>query len=197
MDVIPQRCLKSAGAALDRAKEQGGNNYQFYTAGGTTRALRQLVLESNLRPGLERKEFFIQYQPQVTVNDCHLVGMEALVRWQHPGLGLLYPKEFIHLAEESGLIISLGDWVFRDACFQNRNWQQLGLKPMRLAVNFSARQFQQPTFISDCRGDLEGDEPGSYVARIRNYREFDNEGSGASDREVTRVENDGYQGRDR
>jgi diguanylate cyclase (GGDEF)-like protein len=140
--------LKSAGAALDRAKEQGGNNYQFYTAGGTTRALRQLVLESNLRPGLERKEFFIQYQPQVTVNDFHLVGMEALVRWQHPGLGLLYPKEFIHLAEESGLIISLGDWVFRGACFQNRNWQQLGLAPMRLAVNFSARQFQQPTFIS-------------------------------------------------
>jgi len=140
--------LKSAGAALDRAKEQGGNTYQFYTAGGTTRALRQLVLESNLRPGLERKEFFIQYQPQVTVNDCHLVGMEALVRWQHPGLGLLYPKEFIHLAEESGLIISLGEWVFRNACFQNRNWQQLGLKPMRLAVNFSARQFQQPTFIS-------------------------------------------------
>ncbi|HJX89378.1 MAG TPA: EAL domain-containing protein [Pyrinomonadaceae bacterium] len=140
--------LKSAGAALDRAKEQGGNNYQFYTAGGTTRALRQLVLESNLRPGLERKEFFIQYQPQVTVNDFHLVGMEALVRWQHPSLGLLYPKEFIHLAEESGLIISLGDWVFRGACFQNRNWQQLGLAPMRLAVNFSARQFQQPTFIS-------------------------------------------------
>jgi len=140
--------LKSAGAALDRAKDQGGNNYQFYTAGGTTRALRQLVLESNLRPGLERKEFFIQYQPQVTVNDFHLVGMEALVRWQHPSLGLLYPKEFIYLAEESGLIISLGDWVFRGACFQNRNWQQLGLKPMRLAVNFSARQFQQPTFIS-------------------------------------------------
>jgi len=140
--------LKSAGAALDRAKDQGGNNYQFYTAGGTTRALRQLVLESNLRPGLERKEFFIQYQPQVTVNDFHLVGMEALVRWQHPSLGLLYPKEFIYLAEESGLIISLGDWVFRGACLQNRNWQQLGLKPMRLAVNFSARQFQQPTFIS-------------------------------------------------
>jgi FOG: EAL domain len=118
------------------------------TRQGNNRALRQLVLESNLRPGLERKEFFIQYQPQVTVNDFHLVGMEALVRWQHPGLGLLYPKEFIHLAEESGLIISLGDWVFRGACLQNRNWQQLGLKPMRLAVNFSARQFQQPTFIS-------------------------------------------------
>ncbi|HEV8367342.1 MAG TPA: EAL domain-containing protein [Pyrinomonadaceae bacterium] len=141
--------LKSAGAALDRAKEQGGNNYQFYTAGGTTRALRQLVLESNMRPGLERKEFFVQYQPQVTINDFHLVGMEALVRWHHPGLGLLYPKEFIHLAEESGLIISLGGWVFREACFQNKAWQEAGLAPVRLAVNFSARQFQQPTFIPD------------------------------------------------
>jgi diguanylate cyclase (GGDEF)-like protein/PAS domain S-box-containing protein len=140
--------LKSAGAALDRAKEQGGNNYQFYTAGGTTRALRQLVLESNMRPGLERDEFFVQYQPQVSIHDFHLVGMEALVRWQHPNLGLLYPTEFIQLAEESGLIIPLGEWVFREACVQNTAWQQAGLVPMRLAVNFSARQFQQSTFIS-------------------------------------------------
>jgi len=140
--------LKSAGAALDRAKEQGGNNYEFYTAGRTTRALRQLVLESNLRPGLERREFFVQYQPQVSSVDFHLVGMEALVRWQHPNLGLLYPTEFIHLAEDSGLIIPLGDWVFRIACLQNKAWQDASLVPMRLAVNFSARQFQQPSFIS-------------------------------------------------
>src|SRR5690349_20647852 len=140
--------LKSAGAALDRAKEQGGNNYQFYTAGRTTRALRQLVLESNLRPGLERREFVDQYQPQVSSADFHLVGMEALVRWQHPNLGLLYPNEFIQLAEDSGLIIPLGDWVFRTACSQNKTWQEAGLVPMRLAVNFSARQFQQPSFIS-------------------------------------------------
>ena len=140
--------LKSAGAALDRAKEQGGNNYEFYTAGRTTRALRQLVLESNLRPGLERREFFVQYQPQVSSVDFHLVGMEALVRWQHPNLGLLYPTEFIHLAEDSGLIIPLGDWVFRIACLQNKAWQDAALVPMRLAVNFSARQFQQPSFIS-------------------------------------------------
>jgi len=140
--------LKSAGAALDRAKEQGGNNYEFYTAGRTTRALRQLVLESNLRPGLERREFFVQYQPQVSSVDFHLVGMEALVRWQHPNLGLLYPTEFISLAEDSGLIIPLGDWVFRTACLQNKAWQDAALVPMRLAVNFSARQFQQPGFIS-------------------------------------------------
>lgn len=141
--------LKTAGVALDRAKAQGGGNYQFYTAGGTTRALKQLILESNLRPGLERSEFFIQYQPQVAIHDFHLVGMEALIRWQHPSLGLLYPSEFINLAEESGFIIALGDWVLRTGCAQNKAWQDAGLTPMRLSVNFSARQFQQPTFISD------------------------------------------------
>jgi diguanylate cyclase (GGDEF)-like protein/PAS domain S-box-containing protein len=141
--------LKTAGAALERAKVQGGNNYQFYTAGGTTRALKQLVLESNLRSGLERSEFFLQYQPQVAIHDFHLVGMEALVRWQHPSLGLLYPNEFITLAEESGMIISLGDWILRAACAQNKAWQDAGLAPMRLSVNFSARQFQQPAFIAD------------------------------------------------
>ncbi len=141
--------LKTAGAALDRAKVQGGGRYQFYTAGGTTRALKQLVLESNLRPGLERSEFFVQYQPQIAIRDFHLWGMEALIRWQHPSLGLLYPKEFIELAEESGMIISLGDWVMRTACAQSKVWQDAGLTPMRLSVNFSARQFQQPTFIAD------------------------------------------------
>ena len=141
--------LKTAGVALDRAKAQGRGTYQFYTAGGTTRALKQLILESNLRPGLERSEFFIQYQPQVAIHDFHLVGMEALIRWQHPSLGLLYPSEFINLAEESGFIIALGDWVLRTGCAQNKAWQDAGLTPMRLSVNFSARQFQQPTFISD------------------------------------------------
>ena len=141
--------LKTAGAALDRAKVQGGNTYQFYTAGGTTRALKQLVLESNLRPGLERSEFFIHYQPQVAIQDFHLVGMEALVRWQHPSFGLLYPSEFISLAEESGMIISLGDWIMRTACAQSKVWQDAGLAPMVVSVNFSARQFQQPTFIAD------------------------------------------------
>lgn len=141
--------LKTAGAALDRAKVQGGNTYQFYTAGGTTRALKQLVLESNLRPGLERSEFFVHYQPQISIRDFHLVGMEALVRWQHPSFGLLYPSEFISLAEESGMIISLGDWIMRTSCAQSKAWQDAGLAPMVVSVNFSARQFQQPTFITD------------------------------------------------
>jgi diguanylate cyclase (GGDEF)-like protein/PAS domain S-box-containing protein len=141
--------LKNASAALDRAKSLGGNVYQFYTAGGTTRALKQLVLESNLRPGLERAEFFVQYQPQVDIRGFHLVGMEALVRWQHPSLGLLYPSEFVPLAEESGLIIALGEWVMRTACAQSKAWQDAGLTPLRLSVNFSARQFQQATFMAD------------------------------------------------
>lgn len=139
--------LKSAGAALDRAKEQGGNNHQFYTAGRTTYALKQLVLESNLRPGIERGEFIVEYQPMVSVPDFRLVGMEALVRWKHPGLGLLYPGEFIQVAEDSGLIVQIGDWVLRTACFQNKSWQDAGFEPLRLSVNFSARQFQQPTFV--------------------------------------------------
>lgn len=140
--------LKNAGAALQRAKVQGGNNYEFYTAGGTTRALKQLVLESNLRGAIERSEFVVHYQPQVTIPDFHLVGMEALVRWKHPSLGLLYPSEFVPLAEDSGLIIALGEWVMRVACSQNMEWQDKGLSPMRLSVNFSARQFQQPAFIA-------------------------------------------------
>jgi diguanylate cyclase (GGDEF)-like protein/PAS domain S-box-containing protein len=140
--------LKNASAALDRAKVEGGNNYQFYTSGGTTRALKQLVLESNLRGALERSEFVVHYQPQVTIPDFHLIGMEALVRWRHPSLGLLYPCDFVPVAEDSGLIIALGEWVMRNACLQNKAWQDAGLAPMRLSVNFSARQFQQPAFIN-------------------------------------------------
>jgi diguanylate cyclase (GGDEF)-like protein len=140
--------LKSASTALDRAKVAGGNNYQFYTAGGTTRALKQLVLESNLRGALDRNEFIVHYQPQVALPDFHLVGMESLVRWRHPSLGMLPPSEFVPLAEDSGLIIALGDWVMRNACLQNKAWQDKGLAPMVLSVNFSARQFQQPAFIS-------------------------------------------------
>ncbi|MCM3874169.1 MAG: EAL domain-containing protein [Pyrinomonadaceae bacterium] len=139
--------LKSAGTALNRAKKLDGNNYQFYTAGRTTKALRQLVLEHNLRPGLEREEFIIHYQPQVNIQSFQLVAMEALVRWEHPALGLLYPSEFIGLAESSGLIVSIGEWVLRTACLQSKAWQDAGFDPLRVAVNLSARQFQQPLLV--------------------------------------------------
>lgn len=140
--------LKRAGTALNRAKEQGGNTYEFYTAGRTTRALKRLVLENNMRPGLERDEFIMYYQPQVHTQSFQLVGMEALMRWQHPGLGLLYPGEFIKLAEESGQIVAMGEWTLRTACLQNKQWQDAGFEPLRVAVNISARQFQQPGIVN-------------------------------------------------
>jgi diguanylate cyclase (GGDEF)-like protein len=139
--------LKTAATALNRAKGEGGNNYQFYTSGQTSHALKQLVLESNIRPGLERGEFLVAYQPQVDIKDFRIIGMEALARWQHPLLGLLQPGDFIPIAEDSGLIIPIGDCLMRAACNQNRLWQDNGLTPLRLAVNLSARQFQQTTFI--------------------------------------------------
>lgn len=100
-----------------------------------------------MRPGLENEEFIIHYQPQVNIRTFQIVGMEALIRWQHPGLGLLYPLEFIPLAENSGLIVSIGEWVLRCACAQSKSWQDAGFDPLRLAVNLSARQFQQPKLV--------------------------------------------------
>ncbi|MEP6742745.1 MAG: EAL domain-containing protein [bacterium] len=139
--------LKNAGTALNRAQEQDGNNYQFYTSGRTTKALKQLVLENNIRPALERGEFVFHYQPQVNMQTFQMVGMEALMRWQHPVLGLLYPSEFIKVAEESGLIVMLGDWAVRAACMQSKAWQDAGLDPLPMAVNLSPRQFQQPGLV--------------------------------------------------
>jgi diguanylate cyclase (GGDEF)-like protein/PAS domain S-box-containing protein len=140
--------LKSAGIALERAKEIGGGNYEFYTSGRTSHALKQLMLETTMRPGLERGEFVIDYQPLVDAKTFQLVGMEALVRWNHPSLGLLSPSEFIPLAEDSGSISLIGDWVMRTACAQTKGWINAGFAPMRLSVNVSARQFQQAAFIS-------------------------------------------------
>jgi diguanylate cyclase (GGDEF)-like protein/PAS domain S-box-containing protein len=139
--------LKSAGVALQRAKEKGRGDYEFYTSGHTSDALKQLMLESQMRPGLERGEFVVEYQPQVDVKTFQLVGMEALVRWNHPALGMLQPLDFIQLAEDTGMITQIGDWVLRTAFAQNKLWLDSGFSPMRLAVNVSARQFQQAAFI--------------------------------------------------
>lgn len=148
--------LKSAGAALNRAMEQDGHSYQFYTSGRTTKALRRLVLENNLRPALERGEFVLHYQPQVNLENFQIVGSEALIRWQHPGLGLLPPAEFIQVAEDSGLIVPLGEWTLRAACLQNKSWQDAGLDPLRIGVNLSARQFQQPNLVETVALILKG-----------------------------------------
>jgi diguanylate cyclase (GGDEF)-like protein len=135
--------LKNAGAALYRAKEQGGNNYQFYTTGINAKALKRLTLESSLRRALERSEFEVYYQPQIDINTMQVVGMEALVRWQHPELGLLPPAEFVPVAEDTGLLVLINEWVLQIACDQCSTWQENGLGPLSVAVNLSAHQFQQ------------------------------------------------------
>jgi diguanylate cyclase (GGDEF)-like protein/PAS domain S-box-containing protein len=139
--------LKNADAALYRVKEAGRNGYNLYNSAINSDASARLALESHLHRALERQEFALYYQPQVNVVTGEILQMEALVRWHHPEMGLIPPSKFIPLAEETGLIISLGEWVLRTACAQNRAWQMAGLPPIRVAVNLSAQQFKQPRLM--------------------------------------------------
>lgn len=143
----PLELIKNADTAMYRAKDQGRNNYQFYTSDMNVLALANLELQSGLHKALQRAEFELHYQPQVNMKTGEIVGMEALARWRHPEKGLISPALFIPVAEESGLIVSLGEWVLRTACEQNMVWQRAGVKPIRMAVNLSARQFQQKNLL--------------------------------------------------
>ena len=138
----PEPLIRNADAAMYRVKESGRNAYQFHTAAMYAAAFGRLELETGLRQALERQEFVLHYQPQLDITTGRIIGAEALVRWQSPSGKLLSPSEFIPLAEESGLILPLGEWVLRTACAQNKAWQDAGLPPLRLSVNISARQFQ-------------------------------------------------------
>jgi len=138
--------LKNAGAALYRAKESGGNNYQFYAADMNALAVKRLALETSLRRALENEEFIVYYQPVLNLATDEIVGVEALVRWQHPEFGILPPAKFIGLAEDTGLILEIGETVLRTACAQTRAWEDSGYGRVRMAVNISARQFRQKNF---------------------------------------------------
>jgi diguanylate cyclase (GGDEF)-like protein len=135
--------LKNAGSALYRAKKTGGDNYRFYTEDMNSKASKQFALETSLRHAIDNEEFVLHYQPRLAIDSLKITGVEALVRWQHPQLGLLGPVEFIPLAEDNGLILPIGEWVLRTACRQNREWQERGFTSLRMGVNVSARQFQQ------------------------------------------------------
>lgn len=135
--------MKNAGAALFQAKASGGNSYQFYTADMNARAVERHSLENSLRRAIEREEFIIHYQPIVDVNTLRIVAAEALVRWQNPELGLISPARFIPLAEDTGLIVPIGEWVLRTACKQMKQWHFEGFHQLVLSVNLSGHQFRQ------------------------------------------------------
>ncbi|MEO5348612.1 MAG: EAL domain-containing protein [Magnetococcus sp. YQC-3] len=140
----PLSLVKNTEIAMNRAKVRGRGNYQFYKPTMGDQVDRRLLLEKNLRSALENKEFVLHYQPKVDLKTRRIVGMEALVRWNHPESGMVSPGEFIPVAEESGLIIPLGEWILAEACRQTRSWQDAGYLPLRVAVNLSAKQFHQP-----------------------------------------------------
>lgn len=139
--------MKYAEVAMYRAKELGRNNCQFYRPEMNTRSRELLFLEGALRQALKQEEFVLHYQPQIDLASGRIVGAEALVRWCHPSLGMVPPGDFIPLAEDTGLIVPLGDWVLRTACQQIKQWNSGGGIPVRVAVNISARQFNEPNFI--------------------------------------------------
>lgn len=139
--------VKYADMAMYRAKEHGRDNLQFYSSDMNDAIQRRAVLEKGMRKALEQDEFKLNYQPQINIQSGNIVGNEALIRWYHPQLGMISPLEFIPLAEETGFINILGEWILRTACKQNKQWQDAGYPPMKVSVNLSLRQFQQVNLV--------------------------------------------------
>ncbi len=135
--------VKNADLAMYQAKEKGRGIYQFFSPDMNVRAMHRLTMETALRRALERNELRLFFQEQIDLVTGRITGIEALLRWQHPELGLLEPAEFLYLAEETGQIIGIGEWVLHNACSSNRDWQHAGIAPVRIAVNLSARQLSR------------------------------------------------------
>jgi diguanylate cyclase (GGDEF)-like protein len=144
----PETLVRNADTAMYRAKEHGRDNYQLYAAAMNARALERLALENLLRKALTQNELILHYQPLIDLKTRTVAGVEALVRWDHPEMGLLYPAHFITVAELSGLIVPMGNWVLRTACWQVRQWQKKFDYEISVSVNLSARQFQQPDLLA-------------------------------------------------
>ena len=150
----PETLVRNADTAMYRAKDQGRDNYQLYAPAMNARALERLALENTLRRAVAQKELVLFYQPVLGASSGIVVGVEALIRWQHPELGLLSPAHFISLAEISGLIVPIGEWVIRTACRQVKQWQKKLDQPLTVAINLSARQFQHPDLVSQIRAAI-------------------------------------------
>ncbi|MCL5228854.1 EAL domain-containing protein [Pseudomonas sp. In614] len=147
--------LSNADAAMYRAKELGRNSYQFYTSEMNNKVQGKLAMQDGLRNALNHNEFLLLYQPQVDLQSGQIIGVEALIRWQHPELGMVSPIKFIPQAEETGLIVPIGDWVIHAACRQNKAWQDAGCPPITMSVNISARQFIERNLIDRVRHALQ------------------------------------------
>ncbi|MFW6357955.1 MAG: putative bifunctional diguanylate cyclase/phosphodiesterase, partial [Chroococcales cyanobacterium] len=147
--------LKHADAALHGAKQQGRNTYQLYNTAIGSKVEKRLAIENNLYKAIEREEFILYYQPQFCLKTGKIVGVEALIRWQSRELGFVSPAQFIPLAEETGAIIPIGEWVLQTACLQHRYWQELGLSPIQVAINLSGRQFQDQRLLKMIQRVLE------------------------------------------
>jgi len=139
--------LKNADTAMYHAKDKGRNNYQFYTESMNAAAIERFIMTNQLRKALNSNEFQLYYQPQLDAYSGIIIGVEALVRWVHPEMGLLLPESFIPIAEETSLIVPIGEWILQTACAQNKIWQSLNLSPTRVTVNISSIQFMQKNFV--------------------------------------------------
>jgi diguanylate cyclase (GGDEF)-like protein len=150
-----QTLMKNADVAMYRAKEEGKNNFKFYSENMNSHSFERLALESSLRLALERNEFTLHYQPKLAIGAHEITGMEALLRWEHPALGMVAPIKFIPIAEETGLIVPIGTWVLKTACRQNVAWQNSGMAHLCMAVNLSPRQFSDDNLLHDIATALE------------------------------------------
>ncbi|QEK11001.1 EAL domain-containing protein [Crassaminicella thermophila] len=144
--------LKNADTAMYAAKKQCKKSYHFYTSDMNIEMLEKLEIENSLRHAVERNEFLIYYQPKININNENISGVEALIRWKHPNKGFIPPNVFIPIAEETGLIIPIGEWVLKTACRQIRVWQELGYTPVYISVNVSVIQIKQPNFVDMVKG---------------------------------------------
>ena len=151
----PDTLLANADAAMYRAKELGRDNYQFYTPELNAKVRGELLLQEALRGAVERHEFVLLYQPQVDMITGHVFAVEALIRWNHPTQGQIPPNHFIPIADQTGLIVPIGDWVLQEACRQNKAWQDAGMPPIKVCVNVSARQFAEKNFVGRVTNALE------------------------------------------
>ena len=144
-----------AEKALISAKSHGGSGFEMYQHGTATKTLERILLENELRKSVQLGHFNLDYQPKLNLATGELTGVEALVRWNHPDLGRIPPDRFIPVAEETKIILPLGEWILREACTQAKKWQDRGYKPFRTAINMSAVQLEEPTILKTIKEILD------------------------------------------